>query len=310
MIRSPLLTIVVTTYKRDVFLKLALSKILEQNYDSLEIIVIDDNPNQNSNSTEKVVNEFVGGNNAQIKYIKNKKNIGISNAHKLGFSEAQGKYIVFHDDDDYYTNAEWLTKAVNIMVADPELAFVGARSFAFTENEKREDNLSCFGKINSKEYLKNFTTIGKPLSTFAAVFDTSKLEAANFNNMLISNDTTIYLRALLCGGGYLLNEYIGMYRVHKNSLTKTIDADTLLLHIDEKELILSELKWNSSEKNDFYFNQSKMNLGYYILRNANPNYRKVFGWINKKPRKTRNKLRLIVIKFIAKKFMYQFIKIK
>ncbi|VTU65450.1 CDP-glycerol glycerophosphotransferase [Lactobacillus brevis] [Leuconostoc pseudomesenteroides] len=99
----------------------------EQNYDFLEIIVIDDNPNQNSNSTEKIVNEIVGGNNAKIKYIKNKKNIGISNAHKLGFSEAQGKYIVFYDDDDYYSNAEWLTKAVNIMVADPELAFVGAR---------------------------------------------------------------------------------------------------------------------------------------------------------------------------------------
>lgn len=310
MIKTPLLTVVVTTYKRDVFLKLALSKILEQNYDFLEIIIIDDNPNQNSNSTKNVVNEFVGRNNAQIKYIKNTKNIGMSNGHKLGFSAAQGKYIVFHDDDDYYTDPEWFNKAVNIMLADPELSFVGARSFAFTEDEKKEDNLSQFGKINSKEYLKNFTIIGKPLSTFAAVFDINKLESAKFNSMLVANDTTIYLRALLCGGGYLLNEFIGMYRVHNNSLTKTIDADTLLLHIDEKEMMLSELNWNSSEKNDFYLNQSKMNLGYYILRNANPNYRKVFRWINKKSKKNRNKLRLIVIKFVIKKFIYQILRIK
>ncbi|MGB2524422.1 glycosyltransferase family 2 protein [Leuconostoc suionicum] len=305
---KPLLTVVVTTYKRDEFLKSALRGILTQRYEQLEVIVIDDNPDQYSHSTETAVKKISEEGKVPIKYIKNKENLGMSNGHQLGFSEANGQYIVFHDDDDYYIDDNWFDNAINIMAKDPELSFVGGRSFAFSATGKVMDNLSSFGKIESKRYLQEFTTIGKPLSTFAAIFDKRKLEEAGFGSMLIANDTTIYLRSLLRGGGFIIDEFIGMYRVHSNSLTKSIDADTLLLHIDEKEKLLSELNWTLAEKNIFYLKQSEMNLGYYILRNNQPEYKKVFNWINQKPKKNRKKLKLIASKFIVKKYFYQFCK--
>lgn len=306
---NPLLTVVVTTYKRDKFLKEALLGILDQNYKNIEIIVIDDNPDKNDSSTKKVVTEIANERKfTQVRYIKNEKNIGMSNGHKIGFSNARGKYIVFHDDDDYYTDPDWFESAVSIMMADSDISFVGGRSYAFSEENIEEDKLELFGKIKSKKYLQEFTVIGKPLSTFAAIFDIEKLKEAKFEDMLIANDTTIYLRSLLRGDGFLTDKFIGMYRVHSNSLTKSINANVLLLHIDEKENLLKDLNWTTLEKDDFYLKQAEMNLGYYILRNANPDYGVVFEWISGKQKKYRRKLKLITLKFIVKKQTYELFK--
>ena len=84
-------TVVIPTYKRDI--KNALCSVLKQTYNNLEIIIVDDTPNQ-----EKDYSEI----DDRIIHIKNPKRLGPTASRNIGIKEATGKYIAFIDDDDLW----------------------------------------------------------------------------------------------------------------------------------------------------------------------------------------------------------------
>jgi len=101
-INNPTVTVVIPTYNRPGFLVKALQSVLEQTYNDLEIIIVDDN-------SEYSTSDFVLSlKDHRIKYIKHEKNRGGSAARNTGIELANGKYIAFLDDDD-----TWLRNRVS-----------------------------------------------------------------------------------------------------------------------------------------------------------------------------------------------------
>ncbi len=98
---TPHVSVVIPTYKRPEELKRALSSILTQDYNDIEIIIIDDNPPESDTriATEHVLASIQG----PIIYLKNKKSLGGGGARNKGIENARGEYLAFLDDDD-----EWL----------------------------------------------------------------------------------------------------------------------------------------------------------------------------------------------------------
>ena len=102
---EPLVSVIIPTYNRAEYLKLALKSVLEQTYKNIEVIVADDGSMDN---TAEVVADF---NDPQIKYFY-KKNTGLPAATRnLGLREASGEYIAFLDSDDM-----WLPEKLEIQV--------------------------------------------------------------------------------------------------------------------------------------------------------------------------------------------------
>ena len=97
-------SVIVPTYKRPLFLKRAINSVLCQNYDNIEILVVDDNNDgdQYRKETEKVMAEYSG--NAKVIYLKHKINSNGSAARNTGLQNASGDYIAFLDDDDFFLN--------------------------------------------------------------------------------------------------------------------------------------------------------------------------------------------------------------
>lgn len=96
-----LVSIIMPTYKRDIFLERALKSLINQTYKNIEIIIVDDNfDNEIRRSVEKIIDKYKD--NQQIKYIKNTKNIGGAFSRNVGIKYSTGKYIAFLDDDDEY----------------------------------------------------------------------------------------------------------------------------------------------------------------------------------------------------------------
>lgn len=90
---SPLVSIIIPTYNnRDVVCD-AIDCSLNQAYDNLEIIVIDDG---STDETETLLNEKYG---SRIVCIR-QKNRGLSSARNAGIRNASGKYLQFLDADD------------------------------------------------------------------------------------------------------------------------------------------------------------------------------------------------------------------
>ncbi|WDU83958.1 glycosyltransferase [Caloramator sp. Dgby_cultured_2] len=90
---KPLVSIVMTVYNKEKFLKDAIESVLIQTYSNIELIIINDGSTDNS---EEIIMKF---NDSRIRYYKI-KNAGQLEALKFGIQQANGDYIARVDSDD------------------------------------------------------------------------------------------------------------------------------------------------------------------------------------------------------------------
>lgn len=110
IIVTDLVSIVVPVYNEERHLKSCLDSLLNQSYENLEIICVNDGSTDNSLN---ILNEY-SNKDSRIK-IYTQSNSGASESRNNGLSKSNGKYILFVDGDDWiekdaikllYENAE------------------------------------------------------------------------------------------------------------------------------------------------------------------------------------------------------------
>lgn len=90
---SPLVTVNILSFNRKDELRNTLTKVYEQDYKNIEVIVVDNA--SSDGSPEMVINEF-----PTVILIRMQKNIGIAGWNE-GFKIAKGEYVLVLDDDSY-----------------------------------------------------------------------------------------------------------------------------------------------------------------------------------------------------------------
>jgi glycosyltransferase involved in cell wall biosynthesis len=100
--KTPAVSIVIPTYKRDETLRRAIESALFQTYPNIEVIVVDDNPAGSPfrEAAEKVCAEFQA--DPRLRIVKNERNLGGALTRNAGILAAESEYIAFLDDDDEY----------------------------------------------------------------------------------------------------------------------------------------------------------------------------------------------------------------
>lgn len=91
----PEISCIIPTFNRADLVKDAIESIINQTFESWELIVVDDG---SSDNTENIVREYIK-NDCRIRYYKNDKK-GQASARNYGLLRSKGKYIAFLDDDD------------------------------------------------------------------------------------------------------------------------------------------------------------------------------------------------------------------
>ena len=94
-------SVIIPTYSRPQNLLRAINSVLNQTYQDIEIIVVDDNGKDTpcQVETEKCIKELIDTN--KITYIKHDINKNGSAARNTGLKACTGDYYTFLDDDDY-----------------------------------------------------------------------------------------------------------------------------------------------------------------------------------------------------------------
>lgn len=92
-----LVSVIVPTYNRAKRIAKTLQSIIAQDYENLEIIVVNDGSTDNSS---EVSEEVLKNSGRPFKIINHEKNRGVSAARNTGLKAAQGKYVCFCDSDD------------------------------------------------------------------------------------------------------------------------------------------------------------------------------------------------------------------
>lgn len=93
------ISVIVPVYNVEKYIKQSIESILNQTYNKLEIILVDDG---SKDSSGNICDEYSKMDN-RIKVI-HKENGGLSSARNVGLDIATGKYIMFLDSDDYFEN--------------------------------------------------------------------------------------------------------------------------------------------------------------------------------------------------------------
>ena len=94
---APLVSVIIPVYNVAPYLEEALESVINQSYNNLEILVIDDGSTDGS----EIICEEYAARDKRIRVI-HQVNGGLSDARNTGLDLAAGEYIAFLDPDDAY----------------------------------------------------------------------------------------------------------------------------------------------------------------------------------------------------------------
>lgn len=158
IIKNPELSIIIPAYNSEAYITACLESIRNQNYKNYEVICIDDGSTDDTLKILKYYSEIDG----RFRYLSI-KNSGPSAARNKGIDMAIGKYIVFMDSDDYYSeNAlKILSDFINKTNQKVDTNYVFSANIYPNNmsNQWLEEHLQCenriFENLNFKTYSEN-----------------------------------------------------------------------------------------------------------------------------------------------------------
>lgn len=238
-----IVSVVIPTFKRTEMLFYELERLFEQKGVILDVIVVNDEIK--NDPTDEIVEKF-----PSVTYIKSRKKLGPGEKHQLGYKIAKGEYISFPDDDDYLVDDNFFLNAVNKMEDIKSLSFVSGNGFVRYEDEKgneiaiTKEKLNVSGLYDKTDFIEHLGgKYDKPLSSFSTVFRKRSLDNQNFLAQIEMSDLSIYFLALLDGDAYILDDFVGVYRVHSSSLTTKKSSSAWILKVlKQKKYIFNNIK--------------------------------------------------------------------
>ena len=259
-----LISVIVPVYNAEKYLQKCLDSILEQTYQNLEIIIINDGSTDNSG---QICQEYEKQDD-RIIYIE-KENSGVSDTRNAGLDRMTGTYVTFVDSDDW-VEPNYI-KFLYEKVIEYQADIVVGNYTSFNESnsvfyfhistdyyEKVYDNKSVIPCLyDSKELLKSALIV-----PWGKIYKKEIIANLRFPIDRIGEDALFNLKALLDSKKVVyVNKSAYIYRVREGSLSNTWSdkwiRDAIYI-IEERLSLLASLGYPLSEHRRAY----KMSLDY------------------------------------------------
>lgn len=210
-------SVIIPVYNASQYISKTLNSIISQDFDSFEIIVIDDG--STDNSLEIIENQL---SNCKIPHkIIHQENAGVSVARNVGIDESKGDYLAFVDADDYVSKNH-LSSLYN-----------GKTDFSLTLYAKKEGNKLINVDTYPQEVISTYDFIKMELNmqiTFNFFQLLYKADIIRNNNIkftpgvVYGEDTEFAHKALNYGNQIAINNEVTYYYVqHTDSAIKTTE---------------------------------------------------------------------------------------
>lgn len=213
--QNPLISVVIPTYNRELFLRQAVQSVLDQTFTDWELLVVD---NESTDGTDKYLKTLK---DSRIKVLKIRNNGIISISKNLGSSQSNGKWIAFLDSDDWWCHNK-LIECNKYMIDSVDLIHHDCK--VESPHIRRKDIRS---RQLKSPVLFDLLLNGNPIVGSSVVVKKSLLADVGYMsedaNLNITADYNTWLKIASNTESFLyIPQKLGYYRFHKNNVSSQI----------------------------------------------------------------------------------------
>lgn len=218
----PKISIIITSYNRSNYISQAIESTLKQDYQNIEIIIID---NSSTDNSDEVISRHVS--DSRVRYIKNSTNIGAVPNIIKAIRLSSGEYFTHVSADDYLIDDSFISKGVDIINKYPNISLVSAKFTCLDEVTKKyfitketpEDFFNNGEYVSGKDVFLQYKN-SIPLIMGACIMNKEKLMPfLNQKAAPVNYDAQIIMQLLLLGDVGLINNEAYVFRIHKTNLS-------------------------------------------------------------------------------------------
>lgn len=218
-----LISVIIPVYNAEKYISQTLESVAKQTYTNIEIVIVNDN---SVDSSEKIIYEWMHNNTIKIIYHKNKQNLGVAEARKVGIEISTGELVAFLDADDIWVSSK-LKKQVQYFIEHPNIVLVhtymrGFNDQIFYKSSKFQQKL-----VNQLEgYIYNRLLMGNMLCTSSVIVKKQIFSEVGYfcKEYSPSEDWDIWLKIAYHYPIGLIKEYLVNYRDVSSGISKNIEA--------------------------------------------------------------------------------------
>lgn len=261
---QPLVSVVVAVYNAEVFLRDTIESVLNQNYNNIELILVDDCSTDNS---REIIKEYQRR-DSRVKSFFNDRNYNVCYTENAGINSSHGKYICTVGHDDVLENDK-ISKQVLYMENHPECLVCFSHVNIIDDFGERIDtkavpesvgylNLFNRSNINRETHIRNMILEGNDLCAPSACIRSSVFNSVEQNNMafLQLQDYDLWLRIMLKGEIYVymerLTNYRRFFKGHKSISYSYNNCDNYYRTFNERRII--QYQFIKSMKDEDFIN--------------------------------------------------------
>lgn len=245
MKKPPKISVCIPCFNEEKYIKQAIESVLAQTYSNFVLYVID------NNSTDKTLDIVKGIKDKRIFIHKNKTNIGMYGNINKCLEIAESNYIKILCADDLLEK-NCLKKQINIFIKHLDVVLVYGASNVINPQGKiifkrffLPVSTKTDGNLLIKKILKSARNpLGEPSNimfrkeiaiSYNIVFDESLKYIA---------DIDMWIKLLMHGKGYYLNETISSFRLHKSSGTAILMKGSIKEHLELMQKYQNRFKFS------------------------------------------------------------------
>lgn len=291
-----LVSIVIPVYNAAPHLESALSSIIAQVYEHIEIIIVND---ASTDSSPAIAQTLLENSGRTFRIINHPRNLGVSAARNTGINSAHGKYIWFCDSDDIpdkYFVSSLTTEALH---KHADIVFCGLRHYHESTHRLVDEPITFTpDSVSPAKYLDAWASRKLYLWSMWNFLFSRKLITENglhfHEGCILGEDTEFVLKAIAHASriscvGEILYTYVhhsgqactartGYAKMHHLVLARMRSGNFLLKHTHSKrvrkyilsfylpDVIVKQFTVCASENDKQHYTRLKRTLKHRVLR--------------------------------------------
>ena len=209
------MSVIVPVFNEAEYISTALDSIINQNFDSFEVIVVDDG---STDDTLKIAEDKLSSSGVPHKII-HQENGGVSSARNRAIDESNGEYIVFVDGDDYILTSH-LSELYN-----PDYDFNLIQMVKKENDDVTTPHFYDVSEIATRDFIAQELEMKIPFNFVQLSYKRSIIVENGLKfriDVSYGEDTDFALKALSLGNNMgISNEITYYYIQHEESLIST-----------------------------------------------------------------------------------------